>query len=82
MIDVINIFKAWGIAASPSTKQAELASKRLEICGRCEHKVGKVIPTCNQCGCVIKAKVFTPSKGTCPKGKWNKMEDDFFNTKK
>jgi predicted Zn-ribbon and HTH transcriptional regulator len=81
MIDVINIFKSWGIYLSPNSKQSELAAKRLDICGRCEHKVGKTIPTCNQCGCVITAKVFTPSKGACPKGKWNKVEDDFFNKK-
>ena len=82
MIDVINIFRSWGIAASPSTKQAELASKRLEICGRCEHKVGKVIPTCNQCGCIITAKVFTPVKGACPKRKWDVVDETFFNPKK
>lgn len=82
MIDVINIFKAWGIYISPNSRQAELASNRLEICGRCPHKVGKTIPTCTQCGCMITAKVFTPVKGACPKGKWNVVDEAFFNTKK
>lgn len=81
MIDIINIFRSWGIYLSPNSKQSELAAKRLQICGGCEHKVGNVIPTCNACGCVIKAKVFTPYKGTCPKGKWNKIEDEFFGKK-
>ena len=82
MLQILNILRSWGISISPNSKQAELAARRLEICGRCPYKMGKAIVTCSKCGCVISKKVFTPVKGTCPMQKWDKVEEEFFNKTK
>jgi len=75
MNKIQEIFKAWNIAMDPTTKQAELASKRLEICNSCEYKVTNLgINRCSVCGCALKGKVFTPAIGGCPKGKWDDID--------
>jgi hypothetical protein len=33
------------------------------------------------CGCALKAKVFTPIKGACPKGKWDEIDNVMINQK-
>lgn len=45
----------------------KLASDRLEICNKCEHK--NMLGVCNKCGCLLKAKV-RYKKSSCPIGKW------------
>lgn len=75
MNKIQEIFKAWNIAMDPTTKQAELASKRLEICNSCEYKVTNLgVNRCSVCGCALKGKVFTPAIGACPKGKWDEID--------
>lgn len=75
MNKVEEIFKSWNIAFNPNDEQAELASKRIEICNSCEHKVTNLgINRCSVCGCALKGKVFSPIKGACPKGKWDKVD--------
>lgn len=75
MNKVEEIFKAWNIAFNPDNEQAELASKRIEICNSCEHKVTNLgINRCSVCGCALKGKVFSPVKGACPKGKWDEID--------
>jgi len=69
------IFKAWNIAFDPNNEQAELAAKRIEICNSCDKKVTNLgINRCSVCGCALKGKVFSPIKGACPEGKWNKID--------
>jgi hypothetical protein len=69
------IFKAWNIAFDPNNEQSELASKRIEICNSCEFKTTTVgINRCSVCGCALKAKVFSPVQGACPKGKWDQID--------
>lgn len=76
MNKVEEIFKAWNIAFNPNSEQAELASKRIEICNSCEHKVTNLgINRCSVCGCALKGKVFSPVKGACPKGKWDEVDE-------
>lgn len=78
MNKIEEIFKAWNIAFNPDSEQSELASKRIEICNSCEHKVTNLgINRCSVCGCALKAKVFSPVKGACPKGKWDKVDEVF-----
>ena len=75
MNKIEEIFKAWNIAFNPDNEQAELASKRIEICNSCEHKVTNLgINRCSVCGCALKGKVFSPVKGACPEGKWDKVD--------
>jgi hypothetical protein len=68
------IFKAWGIMFDPNDAQAELAAKRMEICEGCDSK--RTIPFihCGECGCALKAKVYSPKMAACPKGKWAAVE--------
>jgi hypothetical protein len=80
------IFEAWAISFNPNDAQAELASKRIEICDVCEHKAVEPYIHCNQCGCALKAKIYTPRTykddgGSCPKTKWKEVEDDYLKTK-
>jgi hypothetical protein len=80
------IFEAWAISFNPDDAQAELASKRIEICDVCEHKALEPYIRCDQCGCALKAKIYTPrtykdSGGSCPKTKWKEVEDEYLKTK-
>jgi hypothetical protein len=77
MNKVEEIFKSWNISFNPNDKQSELASKRIEICNSCEHKVTNLgVNRCSVCGCALKGKVFSPVKGACPKGKWDSVDMD------
>jgi len=58
MNKIKEIFKSWNIALNPDETQAELASKRIEICNSCEFKVENLgFNQCSVCGCALKAKV-------------------------
>jgi hypothetical protein len=82
MNKIKEIFKSWNIALNPDETQAELASKRIEICNSCEFKVENLgFNQCSVCGCALKAKVFTPIKGACPKGKWDEIDNVMINQK-
>lgn len=70
MNKLVEIFKAWGIALNPNEPQALLGAQRLAVCEICEFKSDVPIKRCTVCGCALKAKVFSPVKNACPKGKW------------
>jgi len=74
MNKIEEIFKAWKITFNPNDAQSELAGERMKICNECEFKKTLPVLHCGQCGCALKAKVFSPKIGACPKGKWNKVE--------
>ncbi len=76
MNKVSEIFRSWIIAESPTKEQAELASKRLNICKGCDSMVESVVFKfkCKECGCPIGKKIFTPLMGTCDLQKWNSVE--------
>ena len=93
MNKIEEIFKAWRIAFNPNDAQADLATKRIQICDECEFKdtitaVGiGLITRCKVCGCALKAKIFTPVTyldrgGSCPHGKWTEVEKEWLATKK
>jgi prolyl 4-hydroxylase len=76
MNKIEEIFKSWNIAINPNQQQHNLAVKRLEICNSCEYKKTVLgINQCSVCGCALKGKVFSPQRGTCPKGKWNVIDN-------
>jgi hypothetical protein len=82
MNKIKEIFKSWNIALNPDETQAELASKRIEICNSCEFKIENLgFNQCSVCGCALKAKVFTPIKGACPEGKWDEIDNVMINQK-
>jgi hypothetical protein len=74
MNKIVEIFTAWGISFNPNDEQAQLAAERIAVCNECEFKESKPIQRCTVCGCALKAKIFTPVKNTCPKGKWDEVD--------
>jgi hypothetical protein len=74
------IIKAWWIAANPSKEQSELAQKRLEICVECDAREESILfgYRCKDCGCPIGKKIFTNSKKSCPRAKWNDVEENSY----
>jgi hypothetical protein len=74
MNKIEEIFKAWGIMFNPNDLESELAGKRMEICDGCDYKKTIPIIHCGECGCALKAKVYSPKIGACPKGKWTAVE--------
>lgn len=80
------IFEAWAISFNPDDAQADLASQRIEICDVCEYKAVDPYIHCNQCGCALKAKIYTPKTfmdegGSCPQKKWMWIEMDYLAKK-
>ena len=75
MLKLVEIAKAWIIAANPSDEQTEIAEKRIAICNECEFsRYNKALDFhyCGDCGCPLSKKVFSalPGKEACPKAKW------------
>ena len=74
MNKIEEIFKAWGIMFNPNDAQSELAASRMEICDGCDSKKTTPIIHCGECGCALKAKIYSPKIGACPRGKWIAVE--------
>ena len=81
MNKVEEIFKAWGIMFNPTDAQSDLAAARMEICDKCDSKKTIPIIHCGECGCSLKAKVYSPKIGACPKDKWLDVENYWENEK-
>ena len=81
MTKIEEIFRAWGIMFNPNDLQSELAGKRMEICDDCDSKKTKPIIHCGECGCALKAKVYSPQIGACPRGKGVPVEMEWENKK-
>lgn len=71
------IFEAWRISFNPDDKQSELAAERMMICDECEFKKTSPVIHCSVCGCALKAKVYSPVVGACPKDKWLAVEREW-----
>jgi hypothetical protein len=74
MNKIEEIFRAWGIMFKPNDAQSELAMARMEICDTCDSKRTTPVIHCAECGCALKAKVYSPVIGACPRGKWAAVE--------
>ena len=83
MNKIQEIFTAWNISFNPNDEQAELASKRIEICNSCEHKKQNTLfkNVCELCGCSLSKKVFSPIAGACPDGRWNDIDNAIIKNK-
>lgn len=82
-IDFREIFSAWKAKLNPERSQEELAGLRLEACSSCEFAkslMGTEGIYCSKCGCLLKAKIFTPREGACPEGKWDSIDQNYRNT--
>jgi transcription initiation factor TFIIIB Brf1 subunit/transcription initiation factor TFIIB len=85
MTNLFTIIDAWRIANNPTKTQAELAKKRALICDTCPSKktitklFGEIGIVCNECGCPIAKKVFTPKNKQCPLNKWEKVEAEYYS---
>lgn len=91
MSKIEEIFKAWRLVLNHNSDQADLACKRIEICNECEFKavteIGnmEIYTRCSVCGCALSGKIYTPLTykdpgGSCPKGKWENVEFQHFNS--
>ena len=75
---------AWYNKFLHTDAQKELADKRFEICLSCPSRVDGIkgkewAMRCNECGCPLKAKVYTDNTyldadGSCPLNKWKELE--------
>jgi hypothetical protein len=86
-MDVIEIINAWKIANNPTPNQEKLAELRGKICDGCPSKKIitkklKLATICNQCGCPIAKKIFTPKFNACPLGKWEEVDTPYIKEKK
>jgi len=90
MINYKEIFNAWKISFKPTTLQAEVAEKRLDICKGCEFKKEMVYnkqwsAICDKCKCPLAKKVFSAEKNPCPVNKWDVLNNQYesvFTTQK
>jgi hypothetical protein len=82
------IANAWIIANNPSRDQKILAENRFTICDSCPSKKVlsdkiKISTICNECGCPISKKIFSPEFNACPLKKWEDVDNKFYpNTQK
>ena len=89
MLDFKEIVNAWYNVVNHTPKQKELADNRLQICLTCPSKKeilqGKEWSfVCGECGCPLKAKVFSKKSGkkACPLEKWGEAEEIYFKSSK
>lgn len=73
MIDFKTVIQAWITAINPTEEQRDLAEYRMEVCEPCEKrkqwKKTKLF-YCEECGCPISKKIFSPIGNFCPLQKW------------
>jgi hypothetical protein len=79
--DLREIARSWLIAANPSPLQEELAQKRYNICLQCEHYRETRLIThdehCNDCGCPLQKKIFSPKFDACQQHKWLDIDTQY-----
>jgi hypothetical protein len=86
-INFKEIATAWFNVLAHTPLQKKLADDRLDICLECPSKKeilkdNKWFLKCGECGCQLKAKVYTnytykDKEGSCPLEKWKEVEDEF-----
>lgn len=91
-LDFKEISRAWFNSVVHTQIQKKLADSRFDICLDCPSKKeilkGKEWSLkCNECGCPLKAKIYTPKTylnegGSCPLNKWKEVEDIYLNQMK
>jgi positive regulator of sigma E activity len=82
-MNLIEIVKAWATAVNPDPTQVKIAAERYSVCVTCPSKKEilsdkKWSEVCGECGCPLKAKIYTQKAGTCPLGKWDEVDKKYF----
>lgn len=74
MNKLVEIAKAWIIAANPNPEQKLLAESRASVCDACPHKAYNEtidLHYCGLCGCPLSKKIFSPAgPDACPDKRW------------
>ena len=79
MINVKDILNSWITSFNPSESKKRLAQARFSVCIECPSKKNVKRPLgftimCGECGCPIKAKVFSEVSNPCPLKKWEEVD--------
>jgi ribosomal protein L37E len=72
MNKLVEITKAWIIAANPSPEEKRKALYRSQKCDDCPSKSYNnhlKFEYCNECGCPLSKKIYSPVN-SCPLNKW------------
>jgi hypothetical protein len=73
MNKIKEIILSWATKMNPTEEQKQVAEQRLKVCMNCEfwRESPTRIEYCSKCGCLTKAKVFSPvGIDACPLHKW------------
>ena len=82
-MNLIEIVKAWATAVNPDPTQVKIAAERYSVCVTCPSKKEilsdqKWSEICGECGCPLKAKIYTQSGRACPLSKWDEVDKKYF----
>jgi hypothetical protein len=69
---LVEIAKAWIIAANPTLEEKQKALSRSAICDECpekKHNDHLNFFYCDECGCPLSKKIYSPIN-SCPLKKW------------
>jgi hypothetical protein len=82
MINFKDIFNSWVKIFNPSEMELNRAKERFEVCLGCEFKKEVLekkdwILYCGECGCVLRAKVYSSVINPCPKNKWEDVDKKY-----
>ena len=80
-LNIKEIVQSWAIKMNPTEKQKKMAEERYAICVTCPSNV-KIFDkvwseVCNECGCPVQAKIFSPKHDACPLHKWLDIENRY-----
>jgi hypothetical protein len=80
-LNIKEIVQSWAIKINPTEKQKKMAEERYAVCVTCPSNV-KVFDkawseVCNECGCPLQAKIFSPKYDACDLHKWIDIENRY-----
>ena len=86
-MNTAEIIKAWITSFNPSEDEQNMALGRKNICEQCPSNK-KILrkkgwsSICKECGCPIAKKIYTKTYNPCPLGKWEEIDNMFFEDTK
>lgn len=80
------IIKAWITSFNPNEAEEKMAIGRKAICKECPSRKEILkkrgwTSICKECGCPISKKIYSKTYNPCPLGKWDKVDNLFFEDK-
>jgi hypothetical protein len=67
------IAQSWITASNPTEEEKVKAEIRIDICNECDERQylkAFDIFICSVCKCPLNKKIYSPTKKSCPLGKW------------